>query len=228
MASRFINAIKSIFNSDEYYGDDAHLQKILTEYKNRKHAYEDFRLAAHKTLDATLREGGYKYQIVSRTKTLERLLEKLLRKKKAGITYLSIHDIEDLVGIRIIFYTEYDKERFLKELRKEIGGFMKIEERDKQNGYKATHIIMAFGPKRLELAEYKDFRGLKSEIQLTSILHHTWAELEHDLIYKDITGLKEKDPKKFELLEREMQEILEKYIKKASSELEEIIRKSTE
>ncbi len=226
MKSRFLNVVKSLFDSEEYYGDDTHIHNILNEYKSKRHKYEEFRVVTHKTMDAILREANFKYQILSRTKTLETLKEKLLRKKMDGINYHNLDEIEDLVGIRIMFYTEQDKNKFVTELKKEIGDFLKIEERKKENGYRATHIIMSFGPKRLQLSEYKQFSGLKSEIQVTSILHHTWAEIEHDLIYKDINGLRERHPEKFELMKKEMKEILEKYIEKASQELEEIIEKS--
>lgn len=227
MPSKFLDAVKSIFNPEEYYGDDFFINKILTEYKSKKHNYEEFRQAAHNTLNSLLKESNLKYQLTSRTKSFERLKEKLIRKKREDVQYRILDDIEDLVGLRVIFYTEKDKDRFVKIMTKEIDGSLKIEEREKDGGYTATHIIMSFGPKRLQLSEYKRFKGLKSEIQVTSLLHHTWAEIEHDLIYKDLIGLKDKDPKKFETMKERMKEILEKYIKKASAELEDLIQNYT-
>ncbi|OGI82939.1 hypothetical protein A3I95_03010 [Candidatus Nomurabacteria bacterium RIFCSPLOWO2_02_FULL_44_12] len=228
MNARMIDKIIALLNPQRHKGEKSYLSTILTEYKNKRPNYEEFRIAAHRALEALLKEGEYKYQIISRTKTHERLEEKLLRKKEHGIFYHSVEEVEDLVGIRIIFYTERDKEKFVKKIKNEIGGFMKIEERVKDNGYRATHIIMSFGRKRLNLSEYKQFRGLKSEVQITSILHHAWAEIEHDLIYKDINNLKIRDPEKFELTKQKIHLLLEKYIKKAATELEEIIDNGTE
>ncbi|MES2315534.1 MAG: hypothetical protein V4486_02235 [Patescibacteria group bacterium] len=227
MNAQLMDKIIAFLNPKRHKGEQSYIGDILTEYKNKRPNYEDFRVAAHKALEALLEEEGYKYQIVSRTKTPERLEEKLLRKKREGILYHSVEEVEDLVGIRIIFYTERDKDRFTKRIKNEIGGFMKVEERNKQNGYRATHIVMSFGPKRLKLSEYKHLRGLKSEIQLTSILHHAWAEIEHDLIYKDINNLKDQDPEKFELMKEKINQLQEKYIKKAAAELEDIIEKSS-
>ena len=222
MAPGLIDNIIAMFNS-RHKDEKVYVEGILTDYKNKRPGYEEFRVAAHKTLEALLEESGYTYQIFSRTKIPERLEEKLIRKRAEGVYYYSVEDIEDLVGIRVVFYTERDKEKFIKKIKNEIGGFLKVKERNKQNGYKATHIIMSFGRKRLKLSEYKHFRGFKSEIQITSILHHAWAEIEHDLIYKDINNLKIKNPEKFESMKQKMKGLMEKYIKKAATELEEII-----
>ena len=225
MALKLIDNIIAIFNP-KHKDEKVYLENILTEYKNKRPNYEEFRVASHRTLEALLEEGEYKYQIFSRTKTPERLEEKLVRKKAEGIYYYSLEEIEDLVGLRVIFYTERDKEKFIKKIKNAIGSFIKVKEKEKQNGYKATHIIMSFGRKRLKLSEYRHFRGLKSEIQITSILYHAWAEIEHDLVYKDINNLKNKDPKKFESMKQKMKELMEKYIKKVATELEEIIDES--
>ncbi|MBI5139096.1 hypothetical protein HZA26_00580 [Candidatus Nomurabacteria bacterium] len=222
MFAQFWNNILALLNP-QYKKEDEYLSDILAEYKSKHPIYEEFRLVSHKALEALLKEGKYKYQISSRTKTIDRLKEKLIRKKEKGIYYKDIKDIEDLVGLRVIFYTERDREKFIKKIISEIDGFLKIEEREKDNGYKATHIIMSFGPKRLKLSEYKHFRDLKSELQITSILHHAWAEIEHDLIYKDINNLKTRNPERFENIKEKMNQLLEKYIKKAAKELEEVI-----
>jgi putative GTP pyrophosphokinase len=50
--------------------------------------------------------------------------------------------------------------------------------------YKARHLIVGFNEGRLRLFEYRQFRGLRFEIQLCSILEHAWNEIEHDRGYK--------------------------------------------
>ncbi len=223
MASQFLYNILAIFNP-KYKKEVDYLEDVLVEYKKKYFIYEEFRGVIHKVIEAFLRERQYKYQISSRTKSLDRLEEKLIRKKEEGKYYASLDEIEDLVGIRVIFYTEHDRVKFLKEIKNEISGLIKAEERIKNGGYQASHLIMAFGPKRLQLSEYQHFTNLKSEVQITSILHHAWAEIEHDLIYKDIHGFKKKDQEKFEKIKSKMEEIMEKYIKKAAKELEGVIQ----
>lgn len=216
-------ALRAVFNPEESGGDSAHHRRLLAEYKNRRAAYEEFCVAVHKVLDLFLKERGYRYQIVYRTKAPEKLREKLIRKTSQGIKYKQLGDIEDLAGLRVVFYSEKDKERFVKEIKKEISGAIRVEERVKDGGYNATHLIASFGPKRLQLSEYKHFEDMKSEIQVTSVLRHAWSEIEHDLIYKDIRGLKQRDPEKFAKMNKKLKLILEKYINKASEEFEKIM-----
>lgn len=224
MLPRFAKLIEAIINRGETNSADYYLKKILSDYRNKRPLYEEFRGALHKLLDALLKENNYKYQIVSRTKSPERLREKFLRKSAEGIHYKSLYDIEDLVGIRVLFYTEADIDRFTRELKKEIDGTIQIEDKKQKNGYEAIHIILSLGHKRLQLSEYRHFSGLKAEVQVTSLIRHTWAEIEHDFIYKDISGLKKRNPEKFAVMEQKLGEILENHIKQASKEFEEIIK----
>lgn len=43
---------------------------------------------------------------------------------------------------------------------------------------------LSFCGDRLKLPEYKHMKGLRAEIQITTIMHHGWAKLEHGLRYK--------------------------------------------
>lgn len=228
MPNRFFKLIEAIVRREKNDKDTIYVRKLMAEYRSKMHLYEEFRQAVHKLVDAFLEERGYKYQIVSRTKTPERLREKLFRKLGEGHRYPHLSEIEDLAGVRVLFYSDADKERFARQLKKEIDGTLYIRERKKDTGYEATHVIMTLGDKRLSLAEYKHFRDMRAEIQLTSILQHAWAEIEHDFIYKDISGLRQRDPQKFAHMEKKMAEILEKYIKKASQEFEDLMRGAEE
>jgi ppGpp synthetase/RelA/SpoT-type nucleotidyltranferase len=224
MLEKFLKLVDAVINREDTTEESAYIKKILTDYRNKRHIYDDFRDVVHKLIDSLLREKNYKYQIVSRTKMPDRLREKLIRKNKQGIRYRNLDDVEDLVGVRVLFYSEADKERFIKDLKKEVDVIMHIEDRKQDGGYEATHVVVTFGEKRLQLSEYKHFFDLKGEIQITSILRHAWAEIEHDFIYKDIGGLKKRDPEKFTLMKQKLSEILEKHIKQASKEFEEIIK----
>lgn len=223
MALRIIKTLRSLFNPAERGDSALYRKKMLAEYKNARPLYEEYTLAVHKLLDSFLREGEYRYQLTHRTKNLERLDEKLIRKLGKGISYDHLGEIEDLAGLRVIFYSDMDKSRFLKSIQKETSGIVRIEDRSVENGYEATHIILSFGKRRLKLSEYKHFGGLKCEIQATTILRHAWAEIQHDIVYKDILGLKDKDPKKFALVRGKLEDILEEHIKQASIQFEEVI-----
>src|SRR5262249_19177482 len=47
-------------------------------------------------------------------------------------------------------------------------------------GYSALNFVCGHLPKRLADVEYKKFSGIRCEIQVTSILRHAWAEIEHE------------------------------------------------
>lgn len=125
------------------------------------------------------------HSITSRTKTLERLQEKLERKNK----YKSLDEITDIVGIRIITYFEDEIDLIAKLLSEqfEIDPENSIDKREIENdrfGYKSLHYVAQFTKERLKLLEYKPYKKIKFEIQIRSILQHCWAEIEHDIGYK--------------------------------------------
>lgn len=224
MIHTFFETFKTLLRSNDDKDKQSLLREnILREYKELVHTYETFSVIMNKLIESILVQNGYKYQLHVRVKDIQRLEEKIKRKQALGKNYYSLKEIEDLVGIRVIFYTELDKQAFIKDIKREISGTMRLEEKKQKNGYSATHIIISFGKKRLRLAEYKAFAGLKCEIQITSAIHHAWAELEHDIIYKDINGLEKTSPEKYHLAKKKLSEILEKHITTASEEFEKVI-----
>lgn len=202
----------------------SNVKKILDDFKEKRALYEEFCLAMYNFLDSMLVIEGCKYQIFYRIKEFDKLEEKIIRKEKEGIIYTNLEELEDLAGLRILFYLESDKKKFVKKLLSELTGDVTIENHKKLSGYEATHITTSFGEKRISLSEYSKFKGLKCEIQLTSILHHAWSEIEHDMIYKDTLGVKG-DKKKRVFIKKEMKRILSNYLIKASSELDKLVKK---
>lgn len=165
--------------------------QIVFQYKKKQRLYSDFALAIQSILEQLLKSHDYKYTFVNcRAKDLVKLKEKIVKKEKEGKVYKKLESIEDLAGVRVIFYLESDRKKFLEILENEFGGNARIENEDKENGYKATHVILSLDKKRSSLAEYKKYSGLKCEVQLTSIFYHAWSELEHDITYKKDETLK--------------------------------------
>ena len=197
---------------------------ILSEYKHNHSLYNDFSYVMYNLLEDMLRKGNYKYHINNRIKDVASLSEKINRKKTLGVQYKHIQDIEDIVGIRIVFYSETDRKKFIRRLQKEFGESMEIQETKGPYGYSSTHVITSLGKKRSELSEYKRFQDLKCEIQLTLILNQAWAEIEHDILYKASKTVAQVDSKTYESLKTRMEKIMSQYIKKASFELESIVK----
>lgn len=51
-------------------------------------------------------------------------------------------------------------------------------------GYRGDHYVVSFGKDRSRMPENKKFEGLKCEIQVTSLIAHTWSEITHEKGYK--------------------------------------------
>lgn len=201
---------------------ESEIQNILDEYKLNLPLYRDFCAAISNLLRTLLESKGYKYQMTYRVKDVKGLAEKLRRRKRRK--YNSLSDIEDLAGIRIIFYLESEKRRFIKDLREELSGEIRREDRFKQGGYRATHVTVTLGEKRSCLSEYSRFHCLKCEIQLTSMLYHAWSEIEHDLFYKEDKEALQNNEALFNVLKKRLSDVMNEYITKANREFEYIVR----
>jgi len=199
---------------------DLYTKKLLKNFRNKRPLYEDFCLALNNSLATLLDKNKYKYQIYYRVKSLERLEEKITRKRKHRKIYEKIVDIEDLAGIRVIFYLESDKEKFVKDLKESLYHLKSVRKVKKKNGYHARHVIMSFGDELAKCREFKNFKNLKCEVQLVSMIDHAFAELEHDWIYKDVNNLKDKNPKKYKILKKIMGSIFKNYIEKINLKFE--------
>lgn len=227
MASEKVDSATVLSRDEITSGDTAGAEdipkKLVREFREQIAHYEEFSLTIVKLLNSLLQDAGYKYQITHRVKQLANLEEKLARKMAEGKFYKALSDIEDLAGIRVIFYLESDKNQFIKSIIEEISGDLKLEYNRKATGYEAAHIIAGLGPRRLDLSEYRKFEALKCEIQVTSILYHAWAEIEHDIFYKEAAGIQNLHPWRLWYLRRRMKKIMNKHIRKASSEFEDIM-----
>jgi putative GTP pyrophosphokinase len=199
-------------------------QKILERYEKRYSLYKEFCFSVKNLIRNLLNENGYKYHMQHRLKDIQSLKEKVERKWKQGKKYKRLSEVEDLAAIRVIFYLNSDIEKFVKEVNQEIGGTVKIQNKRNTSGYQAVHLIVSLGRRRLRLNEYKRFKGLKCEIQLTSLLNHAWSEIEHDIFYKKNSLKKSLDKKTLYKEKKKMKEIMGNYLRKANSEFERIIK----
>ena len=160
------------------------VEKLLAKYAGIKEQCEDFARTIESIVQNILQEKGVKYQSVThRVKSEESLRGKLSSPNAPNINK-SVREVRDLVGCRVVFYLKKERDEALKHLKNEFKGIAKIK--SDPNGYESSHLIVELDNDRLNLGEYKRFKGakLKCEIQFTTVLDHAWAELSHDVIYK--------------------------------------------
>ncbi|SFH95057.1 ppGpp synthetase catalytic domain-containing protein (RelA/SpoT-type nucleotidyltranferase) [Cryobacterium levicorallinum] len=102
----------------------------------------------------------------------------------------SIVPLTDLLGLRIITYfpDQVDLIAMLIEREFLVDSEKSVDKRaildPDRFGYLSTHYVVSIGPSRSSLTEWTAYQGVKFEIQIRSILQHSWAEIEHDLGYK--------------------------------------------
>lgn len=114
--------------------------------------------------------------------------------------------IKDLAGVRVVLLFESDLHEIF-ELFEQIstsGKDLKIRDRKfyeqsiedpdtniapmyKKNnyGYRSLHLTVEPGLDRLKLTEFNNLRGVQCEIQCRTVLAHAWADVNHDLDYKN-------------------------------------------
>lgn len=163
------------------------MSNILIDYDKNKIKYEAFSKTLASLIDNLMLTEDIKvHSVTYRVKDRGSLEKKLKNKDK----YNNIEDITDIVGLRIIthFSDEVDvianliEKEFLVDKENTIDKRASLE--PEKFGYLSLHYVISLPDSRVNLFEYKTFKGIKAEIQIRSILQHTWAEIEHDIGYK--------------------------------------------
>lgn len=126
------------------------------------------------------------HSLNGRIKSQDSIEGKLARPDRC---YQNLFEITDLLGFRIVTYSEDLISEFAKLIETEFNvdfnnSINKLHHEDSQKfGYRSLHYVCS-------LPEYliKNFSHLngqfKFEIQIRTILQHAWAEIEHDTGYK--------------------------------------------
>jgi ppGpp synthetase/RelA/SpoT-type nucleotidyltranferase len=161
-----------------------------------------------------------------RAKGIESLRQRLTEAGKLDTQTLEI-DRRDLSGVRLIFYTNNDVDRFLAS-RLILENF-EIEEdstkvhhptpENKGIKYRAIHYTVLLCKDRIRLPEYAKFDGLRCEIQVQTILNHAWSETSHDPIYKAKMG-NGYGKKAMDAITRRFESIMDKYLIPAGYEIQ--------
>lgn len=176
------------------------IDQFLEDYKQRMDSYDRLAQLCAMQCENGLRRYGLRALVTYRAKRLDSLLEKVTYRNEEK-NYQTIdeiyQDIVDLAGVRIALYFPGD--------RREVDAFVRSQftvERIKNfpedidynypypkrySGYSARHYRIRLKPSTLAL-EDRFLSNLLVELQVGSVLMHSWAEVEHDLVYKNRLG----------------------------------------
>lgn len=160
---------------------------LIADYDNKREIYNSFAKTVSDLVDRLMAAKSISYHSISfRCKTRESLERKVDIKQ----SYEALEDITDLAGVRVIthFSDDVDVVASMVESEFKIDKINSIDKRAALDpdrfGYLSLHYVVSLKKERETLQEYSAFKGLKLEIQIRSILQHTWAEIEHDIGYK--------------------------------------------
>lgn len=124
------------------------------------------------------------HTVQGRVKTVDSFLQKAEDYKDP------FSEITDYIGLRVICYIPSDVEKVCKIIEREFD-IDKTRSVNKTSilgidrvGYESIHYIAKLKSDRAALLEYIFMKDYVFEIQIRTILQHTWAEIEHDRNYK--------------------------------------------
>ncbi|WP_179317928.1 GTP pyrophosphokinase [Winogradskyella undariae] len=162
---------------------------FVEQYKELKPIYERFSQSLIVLIKSILDVNEIKYHLIEgRSKEIDSFKNKIeLKKGKYGNP---LEEIMDLCGIRIIVYyqTDIDKidslirENFEVDLKNSVDKSTILK--SNEFGYLSNHYIIKINSVRSHLPEWLKFNDLKAEIQLRTVLQHSWAAISHELEYK--------------------------------------------
>src|SRR6202045_4031953 len=138
-------------------------------------------------------------------------------------------EIKDLAGVRLIFYTNTDVDRFLNsrlipenfEVDWDQTRIHHPTEENAKQRYQAIHYTVSLNEARTVLAEYAKFKGFRCEIQIQTILIHAWAETSHDITYKRFEG-KGFGQRAVSSIEARLNKIIDDYLLPAGYEFQKV------
>lgn len=178
------------------------IDNFIEHYKKEYDFYETVSKLVAQQLETILHESGIRAIVTYRAKNPERLSIKLQqRNEQRDIKYSCLDDIYfdicDLSGVRVALYFPSDRDKvdtIIKDLFSLISEPKVFPSESKTptyqkrfSGYWARHYRVRLKEASLTDSQ-KRYAQAKTEIQVASVLMHAWSEVEHDLVYKPLSG----------------------------------------
>ena len=167
---------------------NSHAQVLLAQYRQLLPIYEKMAEVIPEKLKEFFDEAGIIVAAVEhRVKTESSLAGKLQLK---GEKYQSIHDITDVVGIRVITFYNDDVDKVASVLERlfEIDWENSIDKRKAHEidsfGYLSLHYICRIPESAYTNPEHPELNQIRFEVQMRTVLQHAWANMNHDTGYK--------------------------------------------
>jgi ppGpp synthetase/RelA/SpoT-type nucleotidyltranferase len=174
------------------------IEDFCTAYERELDYYQEASRLCAQRLETLLEELGVRAIVTYRAKRPDKLKDKLL-KRNTEKQYKSAEeirgDIADFAGVRAALYFPGDRitvEKILGEefeivTTKQFPEERQVREDQRFSGYHATHYRVRLRADDLAATQLR-FTSVNIEVQVASVVMHAWAEVEHDLNYKPVSG----------------------------------------
>lgn len=172
---------------------------FIERYRREYDFFEQAARLAYGQLEAALASSGIRAIVTYRAKRPERL-EKKLRQRSIKNPYQTTqdiyNDIADFAGVRVALYFPGERSEVDKVVRanfdltsepKTFPEGSKPTYKKRFSGYWATHYRLRLRDSFLQESQ-KRYADALIEVQVASVLMHSWSEVEHDLVYKPLQG----------------------------------------
>jgi GTP pyrophosphokinase len=170
------------------------IDNVIDTYKLQQNDFREYAKKVNELLEYILEEPRYSiHSITFREKDPKSLREKINREGKSYSDPLA--EITDLAAVRVIAHFPSRIDYIFGAIRKHfvVDYENSIDKRKTTNpsyfGYASLHLVIELTDERLALPEYSKFKGKKCEIQVRTILQHAWADIDHDLEYKNTESI---------------------------------------
>ena len=168
--------------------NEQYVEERIREYSKTRILYEEFAEQILGILKAIVKHEYPDIKIASYSKRAKEI--ESLRKKLQKDKYNENSEITDLAGVRVITYSRKDihliaeiiERSFDVDIQNSVDKTLNLG--NDKVGYRGDHYVVSFDEKRIQMPENKKFEGLKCEIQVTSLIAHTWSEITHEKGYK--------------------------------------------
>ena len=160
-------------------------EEVLQELESKRPAFEEFCRKIKEYIEERLESEEIQIQSVQwRVKDAKKVKSKYSDPSK-GEKYTCLDDLTDIAGLRVITYYETDIDIVRQILEREFAVDLdnshdkRIPIEPERFTYHALHLVVSLKPETLGNQTHKKFAQIRGEIQITSILRHAWAEIEH-------------------------------------------------
>jgi len=163
------------------------IREVASWYSERRPLYKALAVKVADVLEENIKEKRVAYHSVThRGKSLESFTDKAKRDKYTD----PVNEIKDMAGVRVITYLESDVSKIAKIVEElfDVDWSNSVDQSrllsSDKLGYRSVHYVARFDEDRCKLPENEKYKDLPFEIQMRSLLQHSWAEFEHDRNYK--------------------------------------------